>query len=99
MTELQGTHPNKTQVIKEGFVSSYLAGESMVARQNLPKVYELNGAFYMTHIDTFKENRSFFSNRTLPFMMPELRSINLDTKMDLYLLESLVEKGIVSLDD
>lgn len=92
-------HPDKIQKIENGVVASYLGKESMVARQQLPKVYALNGAFYLTHRSVIIEQRTFMPERTLPFIMPEERSLNLDGKLDLFLLEALLEKGRVLLEE
>ena len=77
---------------------SYLGKESMVPRQSLPQVYTLNGAFYIAHQDQLLSNRSFFTSMTLPFIMSNESSLNLDTQYDLYLLEALIQRGIVSLE-
>lgn len=92
-------HPDKIQKIENGMVASYLGKESMVARQSLPTVYALNGAFYITHRDVLMNRRTFMPERTLPYVMPEERSLNLDGKLDLFLLESLLEKGRITLED
>jgi CMP-N,N'-diacetyllegionaminic acid synthase len=80
-------------------VKSYMGKESMVARQSLPIVYALNGAFYITHRDTLLGSRSFIPPRTLPFVMPEDRSVNLDTMADVYVLEALLHRGVYSLEE
>lgn len=88
-------HPDKIQSIEAGRVVSYLKKESMVARQLLPEVYSLNGAFYLAAKNQILDRRSFFSENTLPYVMPEIRSINLDGFYDKVMLEALIEKGIV----
>jgi CMP-N,N'-diacetyllegionaminic acid synthase len=97
LTEFDDPHPNKIQKIENGFVKSYLGVESMVPRQELPKVYRLNGAFYMTSTEILKKYHTFIPEKTIPFIMPEERSLNLDNIYDLYLLEVLVQKGIVEI--
>lgn len=92
-------HPDKIQKVENGLVCSYLGKESMVARQLLPSVYSLNGAFYMTHMDTLIARRTFMPPHTIPFIMPEERSLNLDGKLDLFLLEALVEKRMIALEE
>ncbi len=99
LTEEGFSHPNKIQKIENSYVTSYLGCESMVARQSLPKVYALNGAFYLTHSDVLIQRHSFFPERTLPFIMPGERSVNLDGKMDMILMEAMLEKGIVTLEE
>lgn len=98
ITEHDDPHPDKIQKIDNGCVVSYLGTESMVPRQSLPKVYSLNGAFYLTDVKTLKAKKSFFTDRTKPFLFPKERSVNLDTMMDLYLLETILEKKLVELE-
>lgn len=97
LTEFDDPHPNKIQKIENGFVKSYLGIESMVPRQELPKVYRLNGAFYMTNTEILKKYHTFVPEKTIPFIMPEERSLNLDNKYDLYLLEALLQRGIIEI--
>lgn len=99
MTEHDDPHPDKIQKINNGYVESYMGVESMVARQLLPKVYRLNGAFYLTHSDILKERRTFLPARTIPFIMPRERSVNLDTMYDIYILEALVNKNAVEIEE
>ncbi len=99
LVELDSPHPDKVQIIKEGKVLSYLGKESMVSRQSLPKVYALNGAFYLSAISSFAKNNSFFSKNTLPFIMNYLDSFNLDNLSDIYTLEALVNKGLIKIEE
>jgi len=99
LVHFDSPHPDKIQKIEDGLVKSYLGKDSMVARQSLPMVYALNGAFYMTHRDTLVSARTFMPQHTLPFIMPEDRSINLDTKMDVYVLEAMLERGVYSVEE
>ena len=92
-------HPNKIQKIENGLVKSYLGTESMLARQSLPKVYALNGAFYIASIDTINSKKTFFTNNMLPFIMPVEKSVNLDTPEDIYLLEAMVAKGKYKIEE
>jgi CMP-N,N'-diacetyllegionaminic acid synthase len=92
-------HPDKIQKVENGLVLSYLGKESMVARQLLPPVYALNGAFYLTHRETILSRGTFMPPRTLPFVMPEERSVNLDTMSDVYVLEAMLQRGVYSLEE
>lgn len=92
-------HPDKIQKIHDGYVVSYLGKESMVARHLLPEVYALNGAFYLTHRDVLVNQRTFMPRRVLPFVMPADRSLNLDNPRDLLLLEAMIEKGYVTVEE
>ena len=99
ISEIGSSHPDKMQKIEDGFLLSYLGKDSHVPRQSLPEVYELNGACYLTHINVLKEQKTFIPDKTMPFIMPIERSINLDTMLDWYLLEKLIEEKVVSLEE
>lgn len=91
-------HPDKLQKITDGYVSSYTGSDSHVARQLLPAVYAPNGAFYLTHRDVLLAERTFIPARTIPYIMAEERSLNLDGPYDLVLLEALVARGLVAIE-
>lgn len=100
LVRFDAPHPDKIQKIENGRVLSYLGKESMVARQSLPLVYALNGAFYLTHRDVLHERQTFMpKDTTLPYIMPQDRSLNLDGPHDAALLEALIERGLVTLEE
>jgi len=99
LVHFDSPHPDKIQKITDGLVKSYIGKESMVARQSLPAVYALNGAFYLTHLNTLIYKRTFMPPKTLPFIMPEAHSVNLDTMADLYFLEAMLERGLYALEE
>jgi len=99
LVHFDSPHPDKIQKIEHGFVRSYLGKESMVARQSLPTVYALNGAFYIAHRDTLINDRTFITSLTLPFVMHAESSINLDTMADLFFLESMLARGVSKVEE
>ena len=99
VSEIGSSHPDKMQKIDDGYLMSYLGKDSHVPRQSLPDVYDLNGACYLTHIDVIKNQKTFIPKKTLPFIMPIERSVNLDTMLDWYLLEKLIEEKVVSVEE
>lgn len=56
-------------------------------RQDLPSVFMPNGAIFIVKIDNFIKNNSFYTNNTLPFIMDNDSSSDIDTKEDLILVE------------
>lgn len=60
-------------------------------RQDLPKTYMSNGAIYIIKVDEFLRNNSFYTNRTVQFVMDEIKSSDIDTKEDLEKVEKLIE--------
>jgi CMP-N-acetylneuraminic acid synthetase len=51
-------------------------------RQDLPKVYVLNGAIYIAKVDWLKKMKSFISNDTCGYIMSRNNSIDIDTAND-----------------
>jgi CMP-N,N'-diacetyllegionaminic acid synthase len=61
-------------------------------RQKAEKVYELNGAIYVCSAGLLKRSRSFIHEDTLPYIMPQERSVDIDTMEDFHFCEYLVNK-------
>lgn len=64
-------------------------------RQDLPPVYQLNGAICVTRRKTLLEEERVLGKNTLAYIMPPERSIDIDTTIDLKLAE-LILKGEVA---
>jgi CMP-N-acetylneuraminic acid synthetase len=92
-------HPNKARAIRDGWLKPFIPGSAGdVPRQTLPLAYRLNGAVYVVRWDALWAERTMLPNQTLPYEMPAERSLNLDTRWDLYLLEALLARGEVRLE-
>lgn len=58
--------------------------------QDLRAIYALNGAVYVARTEWLIKHRSFFSSQTLGYLMPEDRSLDLDTPYDWKVAEGLI---------
>ena len=96
LTRFYHPHPEKIQIIKKKFVKSYLNKESMRPRQYLPEVYCLNGLFYIAKSEQLVKKKSFFSNKTSPFIVKYDQSLNLDLPDDLLILKDKIKKKIIN---
>jgi CMP-N,N'-diacetyllegionaminic acid synthase len=63
-----------------------------IQRQYLPKSFTLNGAVYVSETEQLKDNLSFVSDNTIPYVMPQERSVDIDTWIDLSIAEILMNK-------
>ena len=59
-------------------------------RQELPVYYQLNGALYIATPDYLLNVKSFFGQETYAFIMPEERSVDIDSLSDFFLAENLL---------
>jgi N-acylneuraminate cytidylyltransferase len=60
--------------------------ESYARRQDLPKAYILNGAVYVAKSEWLRRHKTFVSDETRGFVMPQERSLDIDTELDLQIL-------------
>ncbi len=56
-------------------------------RQEMGPAYVLNGAIYLNSTDSLLNERTFFPERTLAYVMPPERSLDIDTPWDFFLAE------------
>jgi CMP-N-acetylneuraminic acid synthetase len=82
-------HPYKTYKLTENGTLEYFIPSNIeyLYRQALPKVYEENGAIYLNKRSSLLKNKTFLPKGTLPYIMPEERSLDIDTPWDFYVAE------------
>jgi len=61
-------------------------------RQALPAFYRLNGAVYLSEADILKKDKTFIGRKTYAYIMPEERSVDVDTAFDLEIARYLMQK-------
>lgn len=85
-------HPNWMYHLGEDGCLMPLLGDAAPAarRQDLPTLYLLNGAIYVTRRDWLRQQRSFVGQGTLAYPMPWGRSVDIDTEEDLRYLDFLL---------
>jgi CMP-N-acetylneuraminic acid synthetase len=64
--------------------------KEMLRRQDLPPVYIRNGAVYAVKREVVIEHNSIVGQVSRPYIMPDERSINVDSELDLLLAEILL---------
>lgn len=61
-------------------------------RQDTPKIYRLNGAIYISNIETLSKNKSWYSENTLAYIMDRESSIDIDDMIDFKFAEFLMKE-------
>ncbi|MFX0204496.1 MAG: cytidylyltransferase domain-containing protein [Candidatus Hodarchaeota archaeon] len=63
-------------------------------RQDLPKVFAVNGAIYIATVDFLRKNDGdFLKGTTIGYLMPSERSIDIDSELDLQIAEILLGRS------
>ena len=85
VVDVGGNHPYRMKIIKKNRLYNFIdrGFEDMRARQKLKKIYIRNGAIYAATRNTIFKKNSFVGKKKLPHVMPEERSVNIDTLADL----------------
>jgi CMP-N,N'-diacetyllegionaminic acid synthase len=73
--------------------SLFPSSQAIHQRQELPKVYMLNGAVYVAKCDWLLQNQTFIDLETLAYIMPPERSLDIDTKLDLVAAKILLNQS------
>ena len=69
-------------------LESFISYEATNKRsQDLETYYLLNGAIYITRIDSFRNDKAFLTKNSYAYIMPQERSVDIDTAFDFKLAE------------
>lgn len=73
----------------DGFIEE----TNMKQRQSFGKFYRLNGAIYIINTRMFTNDRFFYKKGSFAYLMPQIRSIDIDSEVDFILAETLIKRG------
>jgi len=59
-------------------------------RQDVRDTYFLDGSLYISKITTFLSKKSFYHEKTLPFIVPYWKSFEIDTYLDFLCIEAIM---------
>jgi len=92
--EVGAYHPARMrQIVNDRLVELPIREpREMLRRQDLPPVYIRNGAVYAVKRDVVMLQNSMIGEISRPYIMPEERSVNVDSKLDFLLAEILLSK-------
>lgn len=61
--------------------------------RELPCFYRLNGAVFVVYADYIRKYRSFFGKETFAYIMPQERSVDIDSHIDFLFAEALLKQN------
>ncbi len=71
---------------------------SPTRRQDAPAVYDMNASIYIWNRQALMENDTLFTDKTSLFLMPEERSVDIDTALDWEFVEFITGKKLLKYD-
>lgn len=83
--------------IKKGKLVDFIKNSHVYKRrQELPMVYRLNGAIYIGKTEILKKNRNWYTDNTIPYIMSNEDSIDIDTMMDFKFAELVMKEKLLN---
>ena len=88
---------NLVEVNKNGKVAlSKTVDTNIVRRQDTPKSYDMNASIYIWKRESILNEKSLFLENTGFYVMPEERSIDIDSELDYKLVELIMKENNVN---
>lgn len=82
------------QIGENGSIDHLSYKKGFTRRQDMEKYYSLNGAIYIAEIESFKKNKSFYTDNAYVYVMSKEKSIDIDDTLDLKLAEIIMDQPI-----
>jgi CMP-N-acetylneuraminic acid synthetase len=89
------THPQwAVTVAQDGYLSRYVPQDSRpMRRQDLAPLYTPNGAVFAIRREALLRERTLFPTRTVAYVMPPERSLDIDSPWDLHVADLLLREA------
>ena len=89
------SHPSICyRIASNGEILSFMANHKPTRRQDLHKAYCLNGSIYLANSKFLVKHNTFVNKETIGYVMPQNRSIDIDTLYDWEIAEILFKKNL-----
>ena len=94
VAQVDEPHPVKMMVVCDGVMKAFLPDQwhERLRRQQLEPVYSLNGAVYCVRRTVLLEQMSLWGKKTLAYLMPAERSVNIDNPLDIKMAECILDQ-------
>lgn len=83
-------HWSKKLTADGRLAEAFPSERAYAARQELPDVFGIAGALYLVKTDVLLARKTFYTDRTYGYVLPEDRALDIDTPWDLRVFEALV---------
>ena len=96
VVQVFATHPILMKRIENDQLLPYCIDEKEGTRRQdyQPAAYMRNGAIYLTRRNVLIEQNSIWGNLIRPYVMPEERSVGVDSDLDLRMVETMVRESL-----
>ncbi len=101
LSRVDDAHPARLRRIVEGYATQFLeqgGDHEGLQRQDHQPAYRRNGAVYVTRRATLERHASLYGPRVRACVMPDHRSVNIDTEVDLLQAQAIFQSDTYAQD-
>jgi CMP-N,N'-diacetyllegionaminic acid synthase len=85
-------HPSfLTKIKKNGNIKPYLKNVEAIRRQSLSPLYFFDGSLYISKVDTILKKKTFYHDKTLPYITEKYKSFEVDDMIDYVCIEAILK--------
>lgn len=93
--EVHMENPYIVKKIENGYVKPFVkVNKKINQRQDLPKVYFPYGVIYAVKVQSFKDKKTFYLDKILPYFIERWQNYEVDDIYDFYCIEIILNKKI-----
>lgn len=70
---------------------NFISKDAMRRRQDFKREYVINGAIYISEVQSFKENKTYYIKKSNAYIMERKYSIDIDEDLDLIVAKSILD--------
>jgi N-acylneuraminate cytidylyltransferase/CMP-N,N'-diacetyllegionaminic acid synthase len=91
VSKVEAAHPMfDVKINKRGLLEHYMGSfQKYTRRQEIDDLYFFEGTVYISQVKAFIEKRTFYHEKTLPYIVPRWKSIEIDDIFDLVCAEAV----------
>lgn len=90
----EAAHPSFSIIIDGQFIKPYEKGQNVLRRQELKDVYFFEGSIYLSYTNSLLIQKSFYHEKTIPYVIPKWKSYEVDDLIDWIIIEALLKSKI-----
>ena len=64
-----------------------------IRRQDVDELYFFEGSLYISDVKKYRETATFYHERTLPYVVPAWKSLEIDTLLDFLMVEAVMKNN------
>jgi CMP-N,N'-diacetyllegionaminic acid synthase len=93
VSKVESTHPVfDVKINSEGLIEPYIGSKFKIfRRQNIEPLYFKEGSVYISSVNVLLKKKTFYHERTLPYIFPRWKSIEIDEMIDFIFAETILQ--------